>query len=91
MSHPLPDLLHSRQAGRQSDLQDHTQFFSLQLHIPAIQADVIFRSALFNYQAKIIRDLAKEESCVIIGRCAADLCSIMLRDCAHIQSAEAEI
>ena len=25
---------------------------------------------LFNYQAKIIRDLAKEESCVIIGRCA---------------------
>lgn len=25
---------------------------------------------LFNYQAKIIRDLAQEESCVIIGRCA---------------------
>ena len=25
---------------------------------------------LFNYQAKIIRDLAAKESCVIIGRCA---------------------
>ena len=25
---------------------------------------------LFNYQAKIIRELAQEESCVIIGRCA---------------------
>ncbi len=25
---------------------------------------------LFNYQAKVIRDLAEEESCVIIGRCA---------------------
>lgn len=25
---------------------------------------------LFNYQAKIIKQLAKEESCVIIGRCA---------------------
>lgn len=25
---------------------------------------------LFNYQAKIIQELAKEESCVIIGRCA---------------------
>lgn len=25
---------------------------------------------LFNYQAKIIKELAKEESCVIIGRCA---------------------
>ncbi len=25
---------------------------------------------LFNYQAKIIRDLAEKESCIIIGRCA---------------------
>lgn len=25
---------------------------------------------LFNYQAKVIRELAEEESCVIIGRCA---------------------
>lgn len=25
---------------------------------------------LFNYQAKVIKDLAEEESCVIIGRCA---------------------
>ena len=25
---------------------------------------------LFNYQAKVIRDLAEKESCVIVGRCA---------------------
>ena len=32
---------------------------------------------LFNYQAKIIRELAAAESCVIIGRCADHI----LRDC----------
>ena len=36
-----------------------------------VNADEKVKSTkLFNYQAKIIRDLAKEESCVIIGRCA---------------------
>ena len=37
---------------------------------------------LFNYQAKIIRDLAQEESCVIIGRCA----DYILRDLPHVVS-----
>ena len=31
---------------------------------------------LFNYQAKIIQEVAKEESCIIIGRCA----DYLLRD-----------
>lgn len=35
---------------------------------------------LFNFQAKIIRDLAQKESCVIIGRCA----DYILRDCANV-------
>ena len=39
------------------------------LHQPGSK-DFISDENLFNYQAKIIRDLAKEESCVIIGRCA---------------------
>ena len=38
--------------------------------IPPESADFVSDDNLFNYQAKIIRDLAKEESCVIIGRCA---------------------
>lgn len=37
---------------------------------------------LFNYQAKIIRKLAEEESCVIIGRCA----NYILRDMDHVLS-----
>ena len=32
--------------------------------------DFVSNDNLFNYQAKIIRELAEEESCVIIGRCA---------------------
>lgn len=32
--------------------------------------DFISNDNLFNYQAKIIKQLANEESCVIIGRCA---------------------
>ena len=38
--------------------------------IPPDSDDFASSDNLFNYQAKIIRDLAKEESCVIIGRCA---------------------
>jgi len=37
---------------------------------------------LFNYQAKIIRQLAEEESCVIIGRCA----DYILRDHENVVS-----
>ena len=32
--------------------------------------DFISDENLFNYQAKVIRELAEEESCIIIGRCA---------------------
>lgn len=32
--------------------------------------DFVSNDNLFNYQAKIIKQLAEEESCVIIGRCA---------------------
>lgn len=38
--------------------------------IPPESDDFTSTDNLFNYQAKIIRQLAKEESCVIIGRCA---------------------
>ena len=38
--------------------------------IPPESGEFVSDDNLFNYQAKIIRDLAKEESCVIIGRCA---------------------
>ena len=38
--------------------------------VPEDQEDAISNDRLFNYQAKIIRELAEEDSCVIIGRCA---------------------
>lgn len=38
--------------------------------IPPESDDFTSTDNLFNYQAKIIRRLAQEESCVIIGRCA---------------------
>lgn len=38
--------------------------------IPPESDDFTSTNNLFNYQAKIIRRLAEEESCVIIGRCA---------------------
>jgi hypothetical protein len=38
--------------------------------IPPESDEFTSNDNLFNYQAKVIRDLAKEESCVIIGRCA---------------------
>ena len=38
--------------------------------IPPDSEDFVSDQNLFNYQAKVIRDLAEKESCVIIGRCA---------------------
>jgi cytidylate kinase len=50
--------------------------------IPPESDDFTSNDNLFNYQAKIIRKLAAEESCVIIGRCA----DYILRDFAHVVS-----
>ena len=38
--------------------------------IPPESADFVSDDNLFNYQAKVIRELAEEASCIIIGRCA---------------------
>ena len=38
--------------------------------LPPDSDDFVSTDNLFNYQAKIIKQLAEEESCVIIGRCA---------------------
>ena len=38
--------------------------------IPPESEDFTSADNLFNYQAKVIRDLAERESCVIVGRCA---------------------
>lgn len=38
--------------------------------IPPESDDFTSNDNLFNYQAKIVRRLAEEESCVIVGRCA---------------------
>lgn len=38
--------------------------------IPPDSDDFASNDNLFNYQAKVIKELAEEESCIIIGRCA---------------------
>ncbi len=38
--------------------------------IPPDSEDFISNDNLFNYQAKVIRELAQSESCIIVGRCA---------------------
>lgn len=50
--------------------------------IPPESDDFVSNNNLFNYQAKIIRELAKEESCVIIGRCS----DYILRDYDNVLS-----
>lgn len=50
--------------------------------IPPESGDFLSDQNLFNYQAKVIRDLAEEESCVIIGRCA----DYVLRDLPYVVS-----
>lgn len=38
--------------------------------LPPESSDFVSDDNLFNYQAKVIKDLAAQESCIIIGRCA---------------------
>jgi cytidylate kinase len=38
--------------------------------IPPDSDDFVSNDNLFNYQAKVIQELANQESCVIVGRCA---------------------
>lgn len=38
--------------------------------IPPESGDFVSDKNLFNYQAKIIKELADRESCIIVGRCA---------------------
>ncbi len=45
--------------------------------IPPESADFTSNQNLYNYQAKVIRSLAEQSSCVIIGRCA----DVILADC----------
>ncbi len=49
------------------DLSDHKYKGEL---IPPESSDFASDENLFNYQAKIIRELAEKESCIIVGRCA---------------------
>ena len=48
--------------------------------IPPESEDFTSNENLFNYQAKIIKNLAQEESCVIIGRCS----EILVEDGFHV-------
>lgn len=50
--------------------------------LPPESEDFVSNQNLFNYQAKIIKDLAEKESCVIIGRCA----DYVLRDNPNVVS-----
>lgn len=49
--------------------------------LPPDSDEFVSNDNLFNYQAKIIREVAKEESCIIIGRCA----DYILKDCDYVK------
>ena len=40
---------------------------------PSLGSDLISSDNLFRFQSSVIRKLAQEESCIIIGRCAAEI------------------
>ena len=44
--------------------------------LPPEDKEFVSDDNLFNYQAKVIKDLAQKESCVIVGRCS----NFILRD-----------
>lgn len=48
--------------------------------IPPESGDFVSRENLYNYVAKVMRDLADRESCVIIGRCG----DYILRDRSNV-------
>lgn len=48
--------------------------------IPPDRDDFVSNENLFNYQAKIIKELAEKESCIIVGRCA----DFILKDYANV-------
>ena len=50
--------------------------------IPPESEDFVSDDNLFNYQAKVIKQLAEEESCVIVGRCA----DFVLKDYVNVLS-----
>lgn len=50
--------------------------------IPPDRDDFVSNENLFNYQAKIIQELARRESCVIMGRCG----DYVLKDYDHVVS-----
>lgn len=49
--------------------------------LPPDSDEFVSDDNLFNYQAKIIREVAEQESCVIIGRCA----DYILKDCDYVR------
>lgn len=48
--------------------------------IPPESSDFVSEENIFNYQAKVIKDLAEKQSCIIIGRCA----DYILRDMPNV-------
>ena len=50
--------------------------------LPPESSGFVSDENLFNYQAKVIKDLAEKESCVIVGRCA----DFVLKDYPNVMS-----
>ena len=68
--------INERLFGMSDEKVRHAGFFRLLKRpyegelLPPEISDFVSDDNLFNYQAKIIKELAQKESCVIIGRCA---------------------
>lgn len=68
--------INERLFGMSDEKVRHAGFFRLLKRpyegelLPPESSDFVSDDNLFNYQAKVIKELAQKESCVIIGRCA---------------------
>ena len=56
--------------------------YSVYSHMEEIRGGFVSADNLFNYQAKVIKELAEKESCVFIGRCA----DFVLKDRSDVMS-----
>ena len=64
------DLFHKAdEVGKVAFFKRYDRSFGRQI-IPPDRGEFTSDDNLFNFQAKVIKDLAEKESCVIVGRCA---------------------
>ena len=58
----------------------HVNNLNPKVQKPSLGKDIVSPDNLFRFQSELIRELAENETCMIIGRCA----DYILKDCDHV-------